>query len=886
MALTSGTKLGPYEIQSPLGAGGMGEVYRARDTRLDRVVAIKVLPKQFQSDSDLKVRFEREARTISSLQHANICTLFDVGHQDGTDYLVMEYLEGETLATRLRKGPLPLDQVLKIAVEIADALDKAHRHGIVHRDLKPGNIMLTKSGAKLMDFGLAKGQGAAAVMAPGSVGGPLTPSMPTMNVVSPTSPAAPLTQKGMIVGTFQYMAPEVLQGAEADGRSDIFSFGCALYEMTTGKRAFDAKSQVGLLAAILEKDPEPISALHPMTPPALEHVIRRAMEKNPEDRWQSAADIRGEVQWIAQAGSQVNATAPVSARSRRTERRAWTIVALLAIAAVLLAIGYIRRAPAALRVLQVTILAPEKLAYEPFSFALSPDGSKLAFVASNAEQGAQLWVRSLNSPSAQPLAGTEDASFPFWSPDSRYIGFFGAGKLKTVEASGGAVLTLADAPLGRGGSWGPDGTILFAPAASSAIFRIPASGGSAKEATTLSQNMPTLQRWPSFLPDGRHFIFWALTINSGGLYLGSLDSPGVTQIVQSPVRAQYASGHLLYVRDGNLMAQELDLKKPGLVGEPVSIAEQIAMDDRGAAAFSLSAEGKLGFIGGGGSAAILGIYDRTGKQLTAIDSGTFVTGYFSPDGKKVAASRNNPGKGMEIMLYDLARSTKTQFTFAQSRDDDPVWSPDGNTIIFDSSRTGKTDLYTRPANGSQAEQMFYHDETDKYPTSWSGDGKYVAYEDLSGRDIHIWAVPMTGSDHKPFAVLQEKYATRQPTISPDGKWLAYYSNEYGKWQVYVTSFPKPGGKFMVGDGSSPAWRRDSKELFYVDSSNRVVSVEVTSRGESLELGRPQTLKQLPLNIGNVFHVSGDGQRFLMAIPPQHEASGLNLVVNWQAELHR
>ena len=886
MALTSGTKLGPYEIQSPLGAGGMGEVYRARDTRLDRIVAVKVLPKQFQSDSDLKVRFEREARAISALQHAHICTLFDVGHQDGIEYLVMEYLEGETLAARLLKGPLPPDQVLKIAFEIADALDKAHRHGIIHRDLKPGNIMLTKSGAKLMDFGLAKGQGSSGLMSSGAVGGPLTPSTPTMNVASLTSPVAPLTQKGMIVGTFQYIAPEVLQGAEADARSDIFSLGCVLYEMTTGRRAFDGKSQVGLLAAILEKDPEPISASHPMTPPALEHVIQRAMEKNPEDRWQSAADIRGELKWIAEAGSRAGVPVPVGARRRRREQFAWTAAAVLAIAAALLAIGYIRRAPVPPRVLRATIMAPEKRSFEPFSFALSPDGSKLAFVASNSEEGAQLWVRSLNSPSAQPLAGTQDADFPFWSPDSRYIGFFAAGKLKTVEASGGAVLTLADAPLGRGGSWGPDGTILFAPAASSAIFRIPESGGTAKPVTAADKSSPISQRWPSFLPDGRHFIYWALTINNGALYMGSLDSAVTTQIAPCPARAQYSNGRLAYIRDGNLLAQALDLKKPGLVGEPVSIAEQVATDDRGAAAFSLSADGKLAFIGGGGSASVLGIFDRAGKQITAIDTGTFVTGYFSPDGKKVAASRNNPGRGMEIMIYDLARSTKTQFTFAQSRDDDPVWSPDGSKIIFDSSRSGKTtDIYERPADGSQQEQLFYHDETDKYPTSWSADGKYMAYEDLSGQDIHIWAIPMTG-ERKPFPVLQEKYATRSPTLSPDGKWVAYYSNEYGKWQVYITSFPKPGGKFMVGDGTNPTWRRDGKELFYVDASNRIASVEVASRGDSLELGQPQVLKQLPLDSGNVFHVSGDGQRFLMAIPPQQNATGLNLVVNWQAEINR
>src|SRR5712692_8338432 len=770
MALTSGTKLGPYEIQSPVGAGGMGEVYRARDTRLERTVAVKILPSHLSSNPDAKQRFEREARAISSLNHPHICTLYDVGHQDGVDFLVMEFLEGETLADRLMKGPLPLEQVLKCGIEICEGLEKAHRSGVIHRDLKPGNIMLSKAGAKLMDFGLAKASPAVAAS-----------SSLTMTLSGPSADQ-PLTAQGMVVGTFQYMSPEQIEGKEADARSDIFALGAVLYEMATGKRAFTGKSQASIVAAILASEPQPISSVQPMSPPVLDGLVRSCLAKDPEERLQTAHDARLQLQWIAEGGSQAGAPVPVAARRKKRERLAWTAAAVLAIAALLLAIGYIQRAPAPPRVLRATLLAPEKRSFEPFSFALSPDGTKLAFVASNAEQGAQLWVRLLSSPSAGPLAGTEDASFPFWSPDSRYIGFFAGGKLKILEASGGAVLALADAPLGRGGSWGPDGTILFVPAASSAIFRIPASGGTAKEATALKADTPTSQRWPSFLPDGRHFVFWAITINNGGLYLGSLDSREVTQIVQSPARAQYANGYLAYIRDGNLMAQEVNLKKPGLVGEPVSIAEQVAMDDRGAAGFSLSADGKLAFIGGGGSAAILGVYDRAGKQVTAIDSGTFVTGYFSPDGKKVAASRNNPGKGMEIMIYDLARSTKTQFTFAQSRDDDPVWSPDGNAIIFDSSRSGKTDLYTRPANGGQQEQLFYHDEADKYPVTWAANGKYVAYEDLRGRDIHIWAIPMMG-ERKPFPVLQEKYATRSPAISPDGKWLAYYSNEYGKWQV-------------------------------------------------------------------------------------------------------
>jgi Tol biopolymer transport system component len=870
MALTSGTKLGPYEIRSPLGAGGMGEVYRARDTRLGRDVAIKVLPSHLSANPDLKLRFEREAKAISSLSHPHICTLHDVGIQDGTDFLVMELLEGETLAEHMLKGPLPAKQVLEYGIQIADALDKAHKQGIVHRDLKPGNIMLTKSGAKLMDFGLAK--------PPTSLfGASAASSFPTSPTVS-----MPLTAQGTIVGTYQYMAPEQVEGREADARSDIFAFGAVLYEMVTGRRTFQAKSTISVMSAILEKDPEPISTLQPMTPAGLEHVILRALAKNPEDRWQSAADIRGELKWIAEGGSLAGAPVPPAAK-KKWELLAWTAAAGLAIVATLLAIGYIQRAPAPPKVLRATILAPEKRSFAPFSFALSPDGSKLVFVTSSTEQGAQLWVRSLSSPSAQPLAGTEDAGFPFWSPDSRNIGFFASGKLKTVEASGGAVLTLADAPIGRGGSWGPDGTILFAPGGSTPIFRIGASGGTAKEATVL--NGTTTHRWPVFLPDGRHFVCFVYNNDSGGLYLGSLDSQAFTQIATAPAQAQSANGYLAYIRDGNLMVQKLDLRKPGLVGEPVPVAENIAMDERGAAAFSLSGDGKLAFIGGGNSTAILGVYDRTGKQVAAIDSGTFVTGYFSPDGKKVAASRNNPGRGMEIMIYDLARSTKTQFTFAQSRDDDPVWSPDGNTIMFDSSRSGKTDLYTRPANGGQQEQLFYHDETGKYPSSWSTDGKYVAYEDLSGRDIQIWAMPMTG-EHKPFPVLQEKYATRGPAISPDGKWMAYYSNEYGKRQVYITSFPKPGGKFMVGDGTNAAWQRDGKELFYVDGSNRVASVEVKAQGDSLELGQPQVLKQLPLDSGAVFDVTGDGQRFLMANPPQQDASGMNLVVNWPAELKR
>ncbi|MGB8864099.1 MAG: protein kinase, partial [Candidatus Sulfotelmatobacter sp.] len=470
MALTSGTKLGPYEIQSALGAGGMGEVYLARDTRLDRTVAVKILPPHLSSNLEAKQRFDREARAISSLNHPNICTLHDVGHQDGTDFLVMEYLEGETLADRLMKGPLSPEQVLKYGIEICEGLEKAHKSGVIHRDLKPGNIMLTKSGAKLMDFGLAKATPAHEPPA----------SSLTMTLSGPSG--QPLTAHGTVLGTFQYMSPEQLEGKEADARSDIFSLGAVLYEMASGRRAFTGKSQASIVAAILASEPQPISAVQPMSPPALDRVVRTCMAKDPDDRWQTAHDVKLQLQWIAEGGSQAGVPAPVAARRRTSQRLAWTVAAVAAAVAIAFAVGFVLRAPAPVHPLRVSILPPEQHSFDPLSIALSPDGTKLAFVATAAAGAPQLWVRPLDSTAAQPLAGTDDAAFPFWSPDSRSLGFFAQGKLRIIDASGGAVQTLADTPQPRGGSWGADGTILYTPDTLSAMFRIPAAGGTPSRA--------------------------------------------------------------------------------------------------------------------------------------------------------------------------------------------------------------------------------------------------------------------------------------------------------------------------------------------------------------------------------------------------------------------
>jgi len=880
MALTSGTKLGPYEIQSPLGAGGMGEVYLARDTRLERTVAVKILPPHLSSNIEAKQRFEREARAISSLNHPNICTLHDVGHQDGTDFLVMEYLEGETLGERLMRAPLSPEQVLKYGIDICEGLEKAHKNGVIHRDLKPGNIMLTKSSAKLMDFGLAKATPAQQPPA----------SSLTMTLSGPSG-GQPLTAQGMVLGTFQYMSPEQLEGKEADARSDIFALGAVLYEMASGRRAFTGKSQASIVAAILASEPQPISAAQPMSPPALDRVVRTCMAKDPDERWQTAHDVKLQLQWIAEAGSQAGIPAPVAARRRTSQKLAWIVAAVAATAAIALAIGFVLRTPTPVHPLRVSILPPDQHSFDPLSIALSPDGTKLAFVATAAGGTPQLWVRPLDSTAAQPLGGTDDAAFPFWSPDSRSLGFFAQGKLGIIDASGGAVQTLADASQPRGGAWGADGTILYTPDTLSAMFRIPAAGGTPSHAIGQDKAAASIgsPRWPVFLPDGRHFIFFQYQPDSqgggGNIHLGTLGSQQDTILVASDYRAQYASGHLIFVHGGNLMSQPFDEKKLKLTGNPVPIAEQVRGDARGAAAFSLSSEGKLIFAGGQSATIELAWYDRSGKKGDTIDSGTFQDAHISPDGKKVSAARADAGGHLEIYIYDLTRGTKSQFSFSQSRDDDPVWSPDGNTIVFDSARNGKVDLYTRPANGARQEELLYHDDSDKYPFNWSLDGKYIAYETIANGHFDVWVMPMFG-DHKPYAFLQEKFNIRYPVFSPDAKWMSFTSFESGHSQVYVVAFPKPGGRFLLGDGAAAVWNRNGKEILYRDDHSRMVSVEVTAHGDSVELGKPQVLFASQPVAGGQFEVSPDGKRLLLMQAPVQSSLSLTLVENWPQELKK
>ena len=897
MALTSGTKLGPYEIIAPLGAGGMGEVYRARDTRLGRDVAIKVLPAHLSSDPDLKQRMEREARAISSLNHPHICTLHDIGSQDGVDFLVMEHLQGETLADRLHRGALPLEEALKVGIQIAEALDKAHMRGIVHRDLKPANIMLTNNGPKLMDFGLAK-------PAPGvSAASGSSSHTPTMSVAALSAPAQPLTQKGTIVGTFQYMAPEVLQGGEADARSDIFSFGCVMYEMVTGRRAFEGKSQFSVLGAILDKEPERVSAVRPGSPPRLDETVGRCLAKTPEQRYGCMHDVRIQLEALAGAGVEsVAAQTPGASGSRLP----WLVAGFAVLIALGIATAYVWHRPKDVAVVRSSILPPTGTAFItilPGSGppVLSPDGTRLAFTARDDKGKVLLYVRSLTSLNAQLLNGTDDAIYPFWSPDSRYLGYFAQGKLKKIGVDGGPPQVICDSVSGRGGAWSKEGVIVFTPSSTDGLWRVSADGGTPEPASKLDASQAeNSHRWPFFLPDGKHFLYWSRTsrpAQSPVVYIGKLGTLQAKVLMKSETAAAYASGHILFMRGQTLMAQVFDPHRTEVSGEPEAIAEQVAISGSTVRPiFSASDTGTLvyqsGEISGGWN---LVWRDRDGKELGSIArSDRYIDPRLSPDGKRLAVTIFAGAQGIsDLWLFDLTRGTSTRLTFGPFSQSYPVWTPDEKTVYY-SSGGGTSHISAKTADGSGSERVVLDDgDVFEFPTGFSPDGRYLVYDkkvSKSESSFHIWALPLFG-DGKPFPVVQDAFEERWASVSPDGKWMAYQSNESGRKEIYITAFPGGGAKWQVSNdgGTWAKWRRDGKEVFFLDAADNLVAVDVDASGGAVRLGVPHALFQA-VGIQREFgpyDVTGDGKKFLINSGNLKEGSDpLTLVQNWPGELKR
>jgi len=900
MALTSGTKLGPYEIQSPLGAGGMGEVYRARDTRLDRTVAIKILPAHLSLNAEAKRRFEREARAISALNHPNICTLHDVGSHDGTSYLVMEYVQGETLDARLQKGPLPLKQALECGVQICDALEKAHRAGIVHRDLKPGNIMLTASGAKLLDFGLAK-----PVV---TLGAPVssdkrnvTPSTPTMNVSMLSASPAALTQQGTIVGTFQYMAPEVVQCKDADARSDIFSFGCVLYEMVAGRRAFEGKSQLSVLTAILEKEPEALVTLQPTSPPALDYAVQTCLEKDPGNRFQTAHDVKLQLAWIAKTGSQPGAPDVVTGK-HGLGAIGLAALALLGVVAIALGVAWwSERQP--VQVVRGTLLPPEGTHFALLNRngppVLSPDGRRMAFVASR-DGKTSLWIRSLDKLDSTELPGTDGAFLPFWSPDGHAIGFFANEKMLRMDLNGGAPMAICDAPNGRGGTWGSSGLILFAPRAYGNIMLVSVEGGRPVRVTPPLKSGVESDRWPLLLPDGKHFLyvhtFTGDADDRNEVHFGSVDGKMDSVLLRGRYSTpEYGAGLLLVGRSGALVAQRFDPASGRISGEATQVASGMESDDLVDSSVFAVAEGKvLVYQPGSGISGERQIWvDGDGKTVGKVsEPSIYGESRLSPDGKKLAVPILKPT--IDLWVLDLAQGTRSRLTFGGKNVDNPVWSADGRTIYFSYTADNRPmQIYRRPADGSRPQEALIATPTDAVATDVSSDGKSLLYEEGSGDapgNASLKALPLTGAA-KPFLVLDRVDWQSNARLMPGSNaWLTYQSSESGNSEVYLTHFPSGGAKYQVSldGGSQPVWSPDGKRLYYLDARQRLTVVDVQVGNDSVNVGAAKVLFQTGVrasSLGGGYDVARDG-RFILNNSVNESPAPLIFVLNWDAELKK
>jgi serine/threonine protein kinase len=867
----------------------MGEVYRARDTRLDRTVALKVLPSHLSANPELQQRFEREARAISSLNHPNICALYDVGEAETIRFLVMELVEGQSLADRLAKGPLPLDQALQRGIELADALSSAHRRGIVHRDLKPGNVLLTKSGAKLLDFGLAK-----------SSSNVIGPGLETSLSALPTTPPG-LTVQGTILGTVQYMAPEQLEGIEADTRADLFAFGAVLYEMISGKKAFAGTSPASVIGAILKDDPPPLSTA--IVPAALDRAIRKCLAKDPDDRWQDARDLRDELKWIA-GGSDAGVTLPVITNKRPREWVAWTLFVIALVGAAALSVPYFLTRPTSPSVFRFTISPPEGVAFAPANApiapfpALSPDGKRLVFVANRRGEPPGLWVRSLDSLDTRRLDDTTvrtdtlSPALPFWSPDSKSIGFFADGKLKRVELDGGLPRTICEAAQSGGASWGADGTIVFASKIDEGLNRVDANGGVPIQITRPDTAHGELSHSnPEFLPDGRHFLFWVRSTKPS-IRVGSIDSTETTSLFESDSRAAYAAGYVLFVRQSTLLAQRFDTTRLATIGEPSQVVDDArAFALNGRTAFTVSSNAVLAYRPvESRTGRSLAWHDRTGKPIAAIpDLGLSYSSMSLAGDEHHLIGAVDEGSGSDIWMIDLDRGTRSRVTSDAKNASSPVVSPDGHMVVFSSDRDGIGDLYRMRADGTGEDQLLLKSNARKIGSDWSTHWLTFTAID-SKRSEDIWVLSANG-EARPY--LQTPFKEMTGRLSPDERWMAYTSDEAGQNAIYVRPFPNAnGGKWRVSGsrgGFAPHWRADGKEIVYVEEGSGIMAVRVALGEQSLQFGVPQLLFQSTAGAtGSGYVISRDGQRFLMPARGQGEQREvpLTVVLNWPNVLRK
>ena len=895
MALIPGTRLGPYEIELLLGAGGMGEVYRARDSRLDRSVAIKVLSSSLTASPELKQRFEREARTISSLQNPHICVLHDIGHDaaTGTDFLVMEYLEGESLANRLGRGPLLFAEQLDVAIQIADALAAAHCTGIVHRDLKPGNVILTKSGAKLLDFGLAKPLGS---MPAGSA----SASAPTFTATlpSPSPMVSPLTTQGTMIGTIQYMSPEQIEGKEADARSDIFAFGAMLYEMASGQRPFEGKSQIKIASAILEDHPTPLRTLQPKTTAEFEHVVNTCLSKNPQGRFQCAHDLKLRLMWLCESGMQ--ASPGQTEMSPSVSSRAWWVFAAasLVLAAVIAAV-VLRRAPVPTSV-EAYILPPEKtnftLTVDDASgpVVISPDGTRVAFVAQEDQQPNRIYVRELADKNAKPVPGTENATYPFWSPDSESLGFFSGGRLRRVSLNGGPVLEICKADRPRGGSWRPD-IILFAPDVVGGVFRVATNAGSAPAPVTTVASDHTTNRWPVLLPDGKHFLYLATNHSNpepssrNGIYFASLDGKENRFVVPTESNAVYAHGYLLWAQGGSLLAQAFDPSSGKVTGDTAAVVSDVGYHgSTWRAAFDANENGTLVYqagLGPGNERLLLA--NRDGKSVRVGDNSAYVDIRISPDGRKAAAT----GESHDIWLLDLDQGTKVRFTFGYAADG-MAWSGDSKYIYY--STVGKTSSIVRkPVEGGGQEATVYENATPVHVTDVSPDGRYLLVEQSYGKTPLTTLIVPLAKDATTRPLTNDPIATYYARFSHDGKWIVYATAETGRNELYATSLLQGGKLQLTSTGANwNRWSADGKTIFFATGAGGVFALPIKVTSTTIEPGKPVSLFTVPglPTMGfydEPFDVTPDGRRFLLKVIGERTgATQAVLVTNWPARLKK